>query len=138
MSKKDKTPKKVAKPTKAKKTERPTRTAERTDEQVHAEREGSKVDEGMAAIGRLVDHPLVADVVAAGAVAAVSAMAEKKFTSTRAASAAGGSRETLKLAGMAAAAAMGKRFMAEVEEMKARRAAEQAERDAADLDGEEE
>lgn len=76
-------------------------------------------DESLDALGKLADHPLVADLVAAGAVAAVGALAEKKVTSARGTST--GSKAALKLAGAAAAAAIGKRLMAEFEEAKARR-----------------
>ena len=98
------------------------REAERIDApEADAPRDRKPIDEGMEAIGKLVDHPLVADLVAAGAVAAVASLAEGQMTRARGSS--GGSKETLKLAGKAAAAAMGKRFMAEMEAAKARRGA---------------
>ena len=80
---------------------------------------GKKKEERLESIANLVDHPLVADLVAAGAVAAVGALAEKKVTSARGTST--GSKAALKLAGAAAAAAIGKRLMAEFEESKKRR-----------------
>lgn len=98
------------------------RVAERVDDDGEAsgDKKG-KVDESLEAIGKLIDHPLVADVVAAGAVAAVASLAERQVTKAKGSSS--GSKETLKFAGKAAAAAMGKRFMAEMEAAKAKAAA---------------
>ncbi|WP_265563833.1 hypothetical protein [Sphingomicrobium arenosum] len=111
---------------KAKKAEKAekVRVAERVDGEDDGEdkpNKKGKVDEGLEAIGKLVDHPLVADIVAAGAVAAVASLAERQVT--RARGSAGGSKDTLKFAGKAAAAAMGKRFMAEMDAAKAKAAA---------------
>ncbi|WP_343343182.1 hypothetical protein WJT74_07160 [Sphingomicrobium sp. XHP0239] len=115
---------------------RKVREAERIDAPEPDEQPSRKsLDEGMEAIGKLVDHPLVADLVAAGAVAAVASLAEGQMT--RARGTAGGSKETLKLAGRAAAAAMGKRFMAEMEAAKARRAANEPRDDGSSGDAEE-
>ncbi|WP_260482242.1 hypothetical protein [Sphingomicrobium flavum] len=83
------------------------------------DKKGKKKDDRLESIASLVDHPLVADLVAAGAVAAVGALAEKKVTSARGTSS--GSKAALKLAGAAAASAIGKRLMAEFEEAKKRR-----------------
>ncbi len=108
--KKDKKPKKAV------------RVAELVEEEEVSseEKKSSKVDESMEAIGKLIDHPLVADVVAAGAVAAVASLAERQVTKAKGSPS--GSKETLKFAGKAAAAAMGKRFMAEMEAAKAKAA----------------
>ena len=108
---------------KAKKAEKKARKLERIEDNPASEEAPPRktLDESMEAIGKLVDHPLVADLVAAGAVAAVASLAEGRMTQAR--GTAGGSKQTLKLAGKAAAAAMGKRFMAEMDAAKARRAA---------------
>lgn len=120
--------KKKKKKKKAKK-DRPVRVAERIDAETGEKSKRAKLkEEGLEALGKLADHPLVADVVAAGAVAAVAALAEKKVTSARGATK-GNSRMMLKIAGAAAAAAMGKRIMAEVEAAKAEREAEESDED---------
>ncbi|MBW0144617.1 hypothetical protein [Sphingomicrobium clamense] len=80
------------------------------------EDEQSKRKEALDKVGELLDHPLVADVVAAGAVAAVAALAENKATQARGTKT--GSRTMLKMAGAAAAAAIGKRLKAEYDAMK--------------------
>ena len=112
--------KKAKKDKKAKKV----RVAELVEETEHEEvgpDSASKRKETLDKIGELMDHPLVADVVAAGAVAAVAALAENKVTSAKGHSS--GSRTMLKLAGTAAAAAIGKRLKAEYDAMKAEREA---------------
>ncbi|MBB3764161.1 hypothetical protein [Sphingomicrobium lutaoense] len=122
--KKAKKTKKAKKEKKKAKKEKKVRVAVAIEEETEgtSEKKGKKgkiKEEGLDALGKLADHPLVADLVAAGAVAAVGALAEKKVTSARGKST--GSKEALKLAGAAAAAAIGKRLMAEFEEAKARR-----------------
>ena len=109
--KKDKKPKKAV---------RVAELVEEEEELSSEEKKSSKVDESMEAIGKLIDHPLVAAVVAAGAVAAVASLAERQVTKAKGSSS--GSKETLKFAGKAAAAAMGKRFMAEMEAARAKAA----------------
>ena len=101
---------------KAKKAEKKVRVAELVDED-SPEEEKSKRKETLDKLGEVMDHPLVADVVAAGAVAAVAALAENKATQARGTST--GSRTMLKLAGAAAAAAIGKRLKAEYDAVKA-------------------
>lgn len=102
---------------KAKKAAKKVRVAELVDEELSAEEEKSKRKETIEKLGDIMDHPLVADVVAAGAVAAVAALAENKATQARGTST--GSRTMLKLAGAAAAAAIGKRLKAEYDAVKA-------------------
>ena len=91
------------------------RVAERIEEET-PEEERSRRKETLDKLGDIMDHPLVADVVAAGAVAAVAALAENKATQARGTST--GSRTMLKLAGAAAAAAIGKRLKAEYDAVK--------------------
>lgn len=111
-------PKKSKKAKKDKKVEKAkkVRVAEPMDD---TQEKSGKKEERLETIANLVDHPLVADLVAAGAVAAVGALAEKKVTAARGTKT--GSKAALKLAGAAAASAIGKRLMAEFEEAKKRR-----------------
>ena len=110
-------PPKSEKKKKAKKAGKKVRVAELVDEEQSAEEEKSKRKETVEKLGDIMDHPLVADVVAAGAVAAVAALAENKATQARGSKT--GSRTMLKLAGAAAAAAIGKRLKAEYDAVKA-------------------
>lgn len=65
-------------------------------------------------IARIIDHPLVADLLAVGAIAAVAAIADHSVK-TRTGEAESGSSKAVKAAGKAAAAAIGKRLMTEVD-----------------------
>lgn len=67
----------------------------------------SKTREGFDGLAKLVDHPMVADLLAAGAIAAVAAIAEHQLGKGRPQS----SSRMVKSAGKAAAAAMGKKLM---------------------------
>jgi hypothetical protein len=73
-----------------------------------------KVDGGVEALTRLVEHPLVTDLLAVGAMAAVAAIAEAGVQSKTGAAKADGSRRAVKAAGKAAAAAIGQRLLKEV------------------------
>ena len=64
--------------------------------------------EGFEGLAKLVDHPLVADLLAAGAIAAVAAIAEHKMGDSESSS------KMIKSVGKAAAAAMGKRLMGDL------------------------
>ena len=70
---------------------------------------------GFEKLVNLADHPLVADVLAAGALAAVAAFAESGLASKKNAKSAsdGTSAKAVKTAGKAAAAAIGARLIAE-------------------------
>ncbi len=68
----------------------------------------SKKHEGFEGFAKLVDHPLVADLLAAGAIAAVAAIAEHKMGKGESSS------KMAKSVGKAAAAAMGKRLMGDL------------------------
>ena len=72
-----------------------------------AESKSSK-REGLEGLARLVDHPLVADLLAAGAIAAVAAIAEHRMGQGESSS------KMVKSVGKAAAAAMGKRLMGDI------------------------
>ena len=72
---------------------------------------------GFDGIAKLIDHPLVADLLAVGAMAAVAAIADHSVK-TRTGEAEAGSSKAVKAAGMAAAAAIGKRLMTEVKEVR--------------------
>lgn len=122
MAKKKKDKNEGAKPAKSEKKKKKdkqakkVRIAERVEEAT-PEEETSRRKETLDKLGEIMDHPLVADVVAAGAVAAVAALAENRATQARGSKT--GSRTMLKLAGAAAAAAIGKRIKAEYEAVKA-------------------
>ena len=72
-------------------------------------RKASKKD-GFDGLAKLVDHPLVADLLAAGAIAAVAAIAEHQFGKGKGQS----SSKLVKSAGKAAASAMGRRLMGDL------------------------
>lgn len=72
---------------------------------------------GFATLAKLADHPLIGDLLAVGAMAAVAAIADKGFSGTTKGKR-GGSSQAVKAAGAAAAAAIGKRLLAEVSEIK--------------------
>lgn len=65
-------------------------------------------------VTKLIDHPLVADLLAVGAMAAVAAIADHNVK-TRTGEAESGSSKAVKAAGKAAAAAIGKRLLTEVD-----------------------
>lgn len=68
-------------------------------------------------IADLIDHPLVADLLAVGAMAAVAAIADHNVK-TRTGEAKAGSSKAVKAAGKAAASAIGKRLITELEAVK--------------------
>jgi len=76
-----------------------------------------KSKDGFDTLKKLADHPLVADLLAVGAMAAVAAIAEQGF-SGKGNGKTGGSSRAVKDAGKAAAAAIGKRLITEFEEVK--------------------
>ena len=64
--------------------------------------------DGFDGLSKLVDHPLVADLLAAGAIAAVAAIAEHQMGKGQSSS------KMVKSVGKAAAAAMGKKLMGDI------------------------
>ena len=70
----------------------------------------SKAREGFDGLAKLVDHPLVADLLAAGALAAVAAIAEHQMNKGKGES----SSKMVRTAGKAAAAAMGKKLFGDI------------------------
>lgn len=68
-------------------------------------------------ITKLIDHPLVTDLLAVGAIAAVAAIADHSVK-TRTGEGKKGSGQALKAAGKAAADAIGRRLSAEVDEIR--------------------
>jgi hypothetical protein len=68
-----------------------------------------KAKDGFDALLKLADHPLVGDLLAVGAMAAVAAIADKGSTKGKT----GGSSQAVKAAGKAAAAAIGARLLSE-------------------------
>ena len=67
----------------------------------------SKTRDGLDGLAKLADHPLVADLLAAGAIAAVAAIAEHQMNKGNGQT----SSRMVKSAGKAAAAAMGKKLL---------------------------
>jgi len=74
---------------------------------------GSKAQSGFDALGRLVEHPIVADLIAIGATAAVTAIAAGMSSKSGKTSG-----KAVKDAGKAAAAAIGARLMTEFQAVK--------------------
>ncbi len=72
-----------------------------------AKKAGKAKSDGFDGLAKLADHPLVADLLAAGAIAAVTAIAEHQLGNNKGQS----SAKLVKSAGKAAAAAMGKKLM---------------------------
>jgi hypothetical protein len=75
------------------------------------------------ALKKLIESPLVADLLAVGATAALAAIAGRELGGT------GGSGNAVKAAGKAAAAAMGQRLSTEVEEIRSASRAKKAVRE---------
>ncbi len=72
-----------------------------------AKKTNSKTRDGFDGLAKLIDHPLVADLLAAGAIAAVAAIAEHQMNKGNGQT----SSRMVKSVGKAAAAAMGKKLM---------------------------
>ena len=70
---------------------------------------GSARQTALDGLAKLADHPLVADLLAAGALAAVAAITEHQIGNKKTASS-----KMVKNAGKAAAAAMGKKLMGDI------------------------
>lgn len=66
--------------------------------------------EGFEGLAKFVDHPLIADLLAAGAMAAVAAIAEHRSSDGKRES----SSKMVKSVGKAAAAAMGRKLMGDI------------------------
>jgi len=94
----------------------PARTKAATGKRKAAPRQASRRAEpsGFDGLAKLIDHPLVADLLAVGAMAAVAAIADHNVK-TRTGEAEAGSSKVVKAAGKAAATAIGKRLMTEVD-----------------------
>lgn len=71
-----------------------------------------EVDHGVEVLSKFAEHPLVSDLLAVGAMAAVAAIAEKGVAART--GNAESSRKAVKAAGKAAAAAIGARLLKEV------------------------
>ena len=71
------------------------------------------------ALIKLLQSPLVIDLLAVGATAALAAITETRSSRAQGAMDAGGSKKALKAAGKAAAAAVGRRIATEFDEIKA-------------------
>ena len=74
-----------------------------------AAKKASRRSEGFDGLAKFVDHPLVADLLAAGALAAVTAIAEHQLGDRKESSS-----KMVKSVGKAAALAMGRKLMGDV------------------------
>lgn len=92
----------------------PTKSAAKRPTRKGAPRLASSSTSSGFDIAKLIDHPLVADLLAVGAMAAVAAIADHHVKS-RTGEAEAGSSKAVKAAGKAAAAAVGKRLLTEVD-----------------------
>ena len=77
-----------------------------------------KAQKGYVALAKLAEHPLVIDLIAIGATAAVAALAGRAHDGKTAGSKAKSSTNAVKAAGQAAAVAVGKRLMTEYNAVK--------------------
>jgi len=103
---------------KKKKAAKPAKLASpKTESKAGKKARKSKPRDGFDTLKKLADHPLVADLLAVGAMAAVAAIAEQGFSGKSKGKSSGSSR-AVKDAGKAAAAAIGKRLITEFEAVK--------------------
>ena len=72
---------------------------------------------GIDSLTKLLEHPIVAELISLGAIAAVAAIADHNVK-TRTGESKKGSTKALKAAGAAAASAIGKRLLSEAEEIR--------------------
>ena len=90
----------------------------KADPKPKGEKKKSKIkvefDSGVETLTKLADHPLVHDLLAVGAMAAVAAIAERGVAGKQGLTSGDGSRKAVKAAGKAAAAAIGARLLKEV------------------------
>ena len=115
------------KPTKAKSAaapRKPTKSAQpKRASSARSSRKSSNEMTAGEALVKLIESPLVADLLAVGATAALAAIAGHRFSGTR------GTGTAVKAAGKAAASAMGRRISTEVEEIRNVSKAKEDERD---------
>ena len=93
-----------------------TATADKKNKPAKAKTKGS--NKGYVALAKLAEHPLVIDLIAIGATAAVAALAGRAHDGKTAGSKAKSSTNAVKAAGQAAAVAVGKRLMTEYNAVK--------------------
>ncbi|MBA3666433.1 MAG: hypothetical protein H0W65_01750 [Sphingomonas sp.] len=108
---------KAADGTKKKKKPASAKTATRKVKSAKRGKKAGGDHKGFEKLGKLADHPLIGDLLAVGAMAAVAAIAEKGFSGSSKGKT-GGSAQAVKAAGRAAAAAIGKRLLTEVGEIR--------------------
>ena len=94
----------------SKKGKKDTGSAKHKTEKKSSKKASSKAREGFDGLAKLADHPLVADLLAAGAIAAVAAIAEHQMNKDKDQS----SSKMVKSVGKAAAAAMGKKLLGDI------------------------
>ena len=108
----------MAKATKVKKATKPKKTAAPKAKTGGARKVKKAASDAADALWKLADHPLVGELLAVGATAAVVALAEGGLSGKKKASA-----KSVKTAGKAAAAAIGARLISEFTEIKKPKAA---------------
>ena len=95
------------------------KTATKTGAKKSAKKAKAKgANKGYVALAKLAEHPLVIDLIAIGATAAVAALAGRAHDGKTAGSKAKSSTNAVKAAGQAAAVAVGKRLMTEYNAVK--------------------
>jgi Zn-dependent metalloprotease len=96
---------------KAKKANKSAKSHKKAERKSEPNRRGKSArSEGFEGLAKLVDHPLVADLLAAGAIAAVAAIAEHQSGKGKGQT----SSRMVKSVGKAAAAAMGKKLFGDL------------------------
>ena len=88
--------------------------APKSDSKPKATKKTKKANSSFDALAKLADHPLVADLLAVGAMAAVAAIADRGIAAKTGKSPTESSRKAVKAAGKAAATAIGARLLKEV------------------------
>jgi len=106
-------------PKKAKKSKKPAKAVTLKAKAGGGKKAGakSKAKDGFDALVKLAEHPLVGELLAVGAMAAVAVIAEEGLSS-KTKKKVGASAQSVKSAGKAAATAIGKRLIAEFEDVK--------------------
>jgi len=98
----------------------------KSDAKPKAAKKTKKTNSSFDALAKLADHPLITDLLAVGAMAAVAAIADRGIAAKTGKSPTESSRKAVKAAGKAAAAAIGARLMKEVGNFTAKSPAKKA------------
>ena len=95
--------------------------APKSDSKPKAAKKTKKANSSFDVLAKLADHPLIADLLAVGAMAAVAAIADRGIAAKTGKSPTESSRKAVKAAGKAAATAIGARLMKEVGDFTAKK-----------------